>query len=69
MRNWIITRRGILMVNIDDMKVSDLLHLIDMIQNCLYKETKSYIPVEPLSVFTYKIEREHVFQMPKDGEV
>lgn len=57
------------MVNIDDMKVSDLLHMIDMIQNCLYKETKSYIPVEQLSVFTYKIEREHVFQMPKDGEV
>ena len=57
------------MVNIDDMNVSDLLHLMDMIQNCLCKETKSYIPVEPLSVFTYKIEREHVFQMPKDGEV
>lgn len=35
--------------------------------------TKSYHPVEPVTVnngFTpYKIEREHVFQMPKDDEV
>ena len=47
--------------------------VMDGIQNCLCRGTKSYHPVEPLSVINgfppYKIEREHVFQMPKDDEV
>ena len=47
--------------------------VIDGIQNCLCRGTKSYHPVEPLSVINgfppYKIEREKVFQMPKDDEV
>ena len=47
--------------------------VMDGIQNCLCKGTKSYHPVEPVSIMnrfpTYKIEREHVFQMPKDDEV
>ena len=47
--------------------------VMDGIQNCLLKGTKSYHPVEPVSVINgfppYKIEREHVFQMPNDDEV
>ena len=47
--------------------------VMDGIQNCLCRGTKSYHPVEPLSVINgfppYKIEREKVFQMPKDDEV
>ena len=47
--------------------------VMDGIQACLCRGTKSYHTVEPVSVingFTpYKIEREHVFQMPKDDEV
>ena len=47
--------------------------VMDGIQNCLCRGTKSYHPVEPLSVINgfppYKIEREHVFQIPKDDEV
>ena len=47
--------------------------VMDFIQNFLCRGTKSYHPVEPLSVINgfppYKIEREHVFQMPKDDEV
>ena len=47
--------------------------VIDGIQNCLCKGTKSYHPVEPVSIMnrfpTYKIEREHVFKMPEDDEV
>ena len=49
------------------------LNVMDGIQNCLCRGTKSYHPVEPLSVINgfppYKIEREKVFQMPKDDEV
>lgn len=47
--------------------------VIDGIQNCLCRGTKSYHTVEPVSVINgfppYKIEREHVFQMPNDDEV
>ena len=49
------------------------LKVIDGIQKHICKRTKSYHPVEPISVingFTpYKSEREHVFKMPKDDEV
>ena len=47
--------------------------VMDGIQNCLCRGTKSYHTVEPVSVINgfqpYKIEREHVFQMPQDDEV
>lgn len=47
--------------------------VMDGIQNRLCRGTKSYHTVEPVSVINgfppYKIEREHVFQMPKDDEV
>lgn len=49
------------------------MNVMDGIQNCLCRGTKSYHTVEPVSVINgfqpYKIEREHVFQMPKDDEV
>ena len=46
------------------------MNVMDGIQNSLCRGTKSYHTVEPVSVINgfqpYKIEREHVFQMPKD---